>query len=51
MRIDERLARILATDYSQYEKLVAPLYERAEENTHEQRCPRSEQAEKARSDR
>jgi hypothetical protein len=49
--IDEELARILATDYSQYEKMVAPLYERKEENTHEQKRPRTEQTEKARSAR
>jgi hypothetical protein len=44
--IDEKVARTLATDYSQYEKMVAPLYERIQENTHEQKRPRIEQAEK-----
>lgn len=39
MLIDEELARRLATDYNQYEKLVAPLYERTEENLHEPECP------------
>lgn len=44
--IDEKVARTLATDYSQYEKLVAPLYERIQENKHGQRWPQIEQAEK-----
>lgn len=44
--IDEKAARTLATDYSQYEKLVAPLYERIQENKHGQRWPQIEQAEK-----
>lgn len=44
--IDEKVARTLATDYSQYEKLVAPLYERKQEDTHEQKRPRNEQTEK-----
>jgi hypothetical protein len=45
--IDEKVARTLATNYGQYEKLVAPLYERTQEDTHEQKRPRIEQAEKA----
>ena len=45
--IDEKTARTLATDYGQYEKLVAPLYERNQENAHEPKRPRIEQPEKA----